>query len=281
MDEGGETGGKRERDAGGGGGGGETAGRSPTLARMKKQRREGEASGEDAVTRVHRALEALGAEGGDARSIAGFLKIDKSAANKALYALRDRGEATADASSGGAPRWTVCGGGNEVGPVKTTETVRVKAEAPNEPETEAVENQVVALAPNKRVTVRKWNNATLVDIREYYQIGGEGPYKPGKKGISLSVEQWRALRAGLGGVAAAVEACQTCGAETTVCEISNKRRCSVGKFKGRVLVNIREYYEKDGQLLPGAKGAALSAEAAAILVANAEKIDERVREFGD
>ena len=202
-------------------------------------------------------------------------------ANKALYALRDRGEATADASSGGAPRWTVCGGGNEVGPVKTTETVRVKAEAPNEPETEAVENQVVALAPNKRVTVRKWNNATLVDIREYYQIGGEGPYKPGKKGISLSVEQWRALRAGLGGVAAAVEACQTCGAETTVCEISNKRRCSVGKFKGRVLVNIREYYEKDGQLLPGAKGAALSAEAAAILVANAEKIDERVREFGE
>ena len=85
----------------------------------------------------------------------------------------------------------------------------------------------------------------------------------------------------LDGVAAAVEACQTCGAETTVCEISNKRRCSVGKFKGRVLVNIREYYEKDGQLLPGAKGAALSAEAAAILVANAEKIDERVREFGE
>ena len=280
MDEGGETGGKRERD-GGDGGGGAAAGRSPTLARMKKQRREGEASGEDAVTRVRRALEALGAEGGDARSIAGFLKIDKSAANKALYALRDRGEATADASSGGAPRWTVCGGGNEVGPVKTTETVGVKAEAPNEPETEAVENQVVALAPNKRVTVRKWNDATLVDIREYYQIGGEGPYKPGKKGISLSVEQWRALRAGLGGVAAAVEACQTRGAETTVCEISNKRRCSVGKFKGRVFVNIREYYEEDGQLLPGAKGAALSAEAAAILVANAEKIDERMREFGE
>jgi len=253
---------------------------SPTLARIHKQRRV-EESDEDVTARVRRALGALGAEGGDAKSIAGFLKIDKSAANKALYALRARGEATADASSGGAPRWTVSGGGgaSEAVPVRTAAAPAVKAETPTEPETEAVENQVVALAPNKRVTVRKWKNATLVDIREYYQNGGEGPYKPGKKGISLSTAQWRALRERLGDVAAAVEACRASGAETTVCEMSNTRRCSVSKFKGRVLVNVREYYEKDGRLLPGAKGAALSAEAAAILVANAEKIDERVRQL--
>ena len=54
LDGGEEKGGKRERDAGGGG---ETVGTSPTLARMKKQRREGEESGEDVVTRVRRALE--------------------------------------------------------------------------------------------------------------------------------------------------------------------------------------------------------------------------------
>jgi len=259
---------------------------SPTLARIHKQRRVEEGD-EDVTTRVRRALGALGAEGGDAKSIAGLLKIDKSAANRALYALRARGEATADASSGGAPRWTASGGGtSEAVPVRTapvpvTATAAVKAETTTEPETEAVENQVVALASNKRVTVRKWKNATLVDIREYYQIGGEGPYKPGKKGISLSTAQWRALRERLGDVAAAVEACRASGAETTVCEMSNTRRCSVSKFKGRVLVNVREYYEKDGRLLPGAKGAALSAEAAAILVANAEKIDERVRQLGE
>ena len=266
---------------------GETAGAatttsSPTLARIHKQRRV-EDSDEDVTARVRRALGALGAEGGDAKSIAGFLKIDKSAANKALYALRARGEATADASSGGAPRWTASGGGaSETVPVRTAAVAppAVKAETPTEPETEAVENQVVALAPNKRVTVRKWNNSTLVDIREYYQTGGEGPYKPGKKGISLSTAQWRALRERLGDVAAAVEACRASGAETTVCEMSNTRRCSVSKFKGRVFVNVREYYEKDGRFLPGAKGAALSAEAAAILVANAEKIDERVRQLG-
>jgi len=32
---------------------------------------------------------------------------------------------------------------------------------------------------------------TLVDIREYY--GNEGDEKPGKKGISLTVEQWESL----------------------------------------------------------------------------------------
>jgi hypothetical protein len=32
------------------------------------------------------------------------------------------------------------------------------------------------------------------------------------------------------------------------------RFVSVGEFKGKPLVNIREYYEKNGQQLPGNKG---------------------------
>ena len=31
------------------------------------------------------------------------------------------------------------------------------------------------------------------------------------------------------------------------------RRVSVNKFNKSILVNIREYYEKDGQVLPGKK----------------------------
>lgn len=34
---------------------------------------------------------------------------------------------------------------------------------------------------------------------------------------------------------------------------------SVSSFKGAAYVNIRECYEKDGELLPGKKGIALSA----------------------
>lgn len=36
-------------------------------------------------------------------------------------------------------------------------------------------------------------------------------------------------------------------------EISKMRRVNVSSFRGRTMVNIREYYEKDGQELPGKK----------------------------
>ena len=36
-------------------------------------------------------------------------------------------------------------------------------------------------------------------------------------------------------------------------ELSGKRRVGVSEFKGNTMVNIREYYEKDGGMLPGKK----------------------------
>ncbi|KAI3632234.1 hypothetical protein MIR68_009340 [Amoeboaphelidium protococcarum] len=41
----------------------------------------------------------------------------------------------------------------------------------------------------KRVTVRRLKNSTLIDIREFYE-DKDGDLKPGKKGISLTAEQW-------------------------------------------------------------------------------------------
>ncbi|EGD94694.1 hypothetical protein TESG_02202 [Trichophyton tonsurans CBS 112818] len=43
-------------------------------------------------------------------------------------------------------------------------------------------------------------------------------------------------------------------------EISRQRRVTISTFKGRVLVNVREYYEKDGQELPGKKGISMTLE---------------------
>ncbi len=43
-------------------------------------------------------------------------------------------------------------------------------------------------------------------------------------------------------------------------ELGGKRKVTVGSFKGKVLVNIREYYEdkNTGEEKPGSKGIALS-----------------------
>ncbi|KAJ6586953.1 transcriptional Coactivator p15-domain-containing protein [Mycena vulgaris] len=55
-------------------------------------------------------------------------------------------------------------------------------------------DKYIDLGKNKRATVRSFKGNTLVDIREFYTDKASGEAKPGKKGISLGVEQWEALK---------------------------------------------------------------------------------------
>ncbi|KAL5061296.1 hypothetical protein RYX36_032900 [Vicia faba] len=45
--------------------------------------------------------------------------------------------------------------------------------------------------------------------------------------------------------------------EHVICELSNKRKVTVGDYKGRTLVSIRDFYLKHGKQLPTAKGISL------------------------
>lgn len=51
---------------------------------------------------------------------------------------------------------------------------------------------VCELSGHRKVSVRSWRGQIYVDIREFYTK--DGKEMPGKKGISLSLDQWEVLR---------------------------------------------------------------------------------------
>ncbi|KAJ7132749.1 transcriptional Coactivator p15-domain-containing protein [Mycena crocata] len=55
-------------------------------------------------------------------------------------------------------------------------------------------DKYVDLGKNKRACVRSFKGKTLIDIREFYADKDSGELKPGKKGISLPVDQWEELK---------------------------------------------------------------------------------------
>ena len=54
----------------------------------------------------------------------------------------------------------------------------------------------IAISNSRFVTVSKFKNKVRVDIREYF-LNADGERKPGKKGISLSLDEWKKLKANI------------------------------------------------------------------------------------
>lgn len=61
--------------------------------------------------------------------------------------------------------------------------------------------------------------------------------------------------------------------------LGKMRFVSVSEFRGKALVNIREYYEKDGKTLPGKKGISLSVDQWDKLKKLIDRIDKDVKKF--
>ncbi|WVY92369.1 hypothetical protein V8G54_031457 [Vigna mungo] len=64
--------------------------------------------------------------------------------------------------------------------------------------------------------------------------------------------------------------------ERIICHLSNRRNVSVKAFKGTSLVSIREFYMKDGKLLPGCKGISLPSEQWSIFKESVPAIEEAI-----
>ncbi|KAK1932395.1 RNA polymerase II transcriptional coactivator KIWI [Phytophthora citrophthora] len=152
---------------------------------------------------------------------------------------------------------------------------------------------VFELSSKRRVTVRKWKSMKFVDIREFYDDDGQP--KPGKKGISLSPDQWEKLYSFSDAIAEAIQLVEDdkVGMESLAgvpgcilrpdgdvraiaLPLSNKRRITIRYFRKGVLVDLREFYDQDGVSKPGKKGISLSKEQWAALQNTADEIMEAV-----
>ncbi|KAJ8527037.1 hypothetical protein K7X08_029514 [Anisodus acutangulus] len=64
-----------------------------------------------------------------------------------------------------------------------------------------------------------------------------------------------------------------------ICRLSHKRRVTITEFKGKTLVSIREYYNKEGKELPTAKGISLTAEQWATFKKNIPGVEEAIKKM--
>ncbi|VDM93713.1 unnamed protein product, partial [Onchocerca ochengi] len=61
-------------------------------------------------------------------------------------------------------------------------------------------DEMFELGKMRFISVRSFKGKALIDIREYYQDKASGELKPGRKGISLSEEQYQRLKAIMGDI---------------------------------------------------------------------------------
>eukprot|EP00392_Amoebophrya_sp_AT5.2_P015458 g15664.t1 len=129
------------------------------------------------------------------------------------------------------------------------------------------------LGSRKRCSLSKYAGKTLIDFREYYEDKNTGEMKPGAKGISLPLDMYKKVHL-VKIVAENFPQMEEAIAaqEVTSIDLGGKKKFTYSQYQGKYYVGIREYWEKDGQELPGKKGITLTVESFRKISGNHETI---------
>lgn len=132
----------------------------------------------------------------------------------------------------------------------------------------------VPIASKRYAGVRTYNGRAMIDVREFYDKDGQ--LAPGAKGLSMNADQWAALTAGMQPLSEALSR----GDEAFFVDLGGSKRAAVSPFGGKMFIGLREYYEKDGKMLPGKKGISLPPDQWAKLCAVHEELTPKLRAAG-
>jgi Transcriptional Coactivator p15 (PC4)/DEK C terminal domain len=118
--------------------------------------------------------------------------------------------------------------------------------------------------------IRTFKNRGMVDIREFYEK--DGVMAPGAKGLAMSPEQWHSLTSGMVSINDALSRTD----ESYFVDLGSNKRASISALGGKIMVSLREHYEKDGKMLPGKKGISLPPDQWMKLCAVHEELTEKL-----
>jgi len=118
--------------------------------------------------------------------------------------------------------------------------------------------------------IRTYKTRGMVDVREFYDQ--DGTLCPGAKGLPMSPEQWHSLTSGMVSINDALSRAD----ESFFIDLGSNKRASVSALGGKLMISLREHYEKDGKMLPGKKGISLPPDQWMKLCAVADKLTEKL-----
>lgn len=122
------------------------------------------------------------------------------------------------------------------------------------------QDRVWVLGTMKRLSLKRFNNNTYIDIRLFWFP--KGILSPTKKGLCLRGNEWEKLKDTIADIDnAIVKAIESKEESESLFELFRLRKVKVKKFQNRVYVDLRQYeMNQEAKIVPTPKGVTLTVE---------------------